>query len=180
MNIDTLIASVLAIAGILHMVDSTFAQTMPLPDSSWEFYGLVVILLVNLIPTILGYLKAADAAHNAGAALRVGHDNRDAIAVVTKSVNGKVDQLLKASRSIDRAQGKAEGVDQERARQDTLQGDAEDRAKAVLAAAEEQSGKLLANARAEARKLLDEAVATKASLPEYTNTGETATHHHAL
>lgn len=158
------------------MVDSTWAQTMPLPDSSWEFYGLVVILLVNLIPTILGYLKSADAAHNAGAAVRLGHVNRDAIAVVHTTVNGRMEQLLKASKSTDRAQGKAEGVDQERARQDTLQSDAEDRAKAVIAAAEVQAGKLLENARVEARKLLDEAATAKAFLAEHTNAGDTSQH----
>lgn len=69
------------------------AQLIPLPHSPWEFYGLLMMLLANLVGT---YMNA--------------YFSRNAI----KNMNGKVDKLVTVSESAAFARGRLEGSEFER------------------------------------------------------------------
>ncbi len=123
-----------------------FAQ-QSLPHTSWEFYGLAVLMLAQTIPIILAYLK--------------GKENSKDIKDVAVKVDGKMEQLLAVSSVADKATGRQ----QERHHYESLEADAIISGKVIIQAAEVKALAILEAAEVKARETLKLAAITPPEPP---------------
>jgi hypothetical protein len=144
-----------------------FAQVaMPLPHSSWEFWGLLVMVVAGSIPSILAWIEARQAKH-------IGTQNKAGVEVLKANqaelgdkLDGKLALLLEETKRASGAEGKAMGVDQERAAHADSLHAAGDKARDIIALADDQARKLREGAASESKRVLETAVQTAKQIIE--------------